>query len=116
MTAQPAGAPLADRTIAGSTAAAQSAQFHVDAPHVVATIQRYLQRLAAFQAPTSVDVAENSLRQFACWLVDQAGLDTIAAVRRDDIEDFKVWLAHKPHPHDLTRDAPAAAADGALVL
>lgn len=27
-------------------------------PQVVATIQRYLQRLSAFRAPTSVDVAE----------------------------------------------------------
>jgi site-specific recombinase XerD len=102
VTAQSASASIADRTIAGSTAAAQWAQLQADAPQAVATIQRYLQRLAAFQAPTSVDVAENSLRQFACWLVAEAELDTIEAVRRDHIEDFKVWLAGKPHPRGGT--------------
>ena len=101
MSAQPVGAPVADRTIAGSTAAAQWAQIHAVSPQVVVTMQRYLQRLAAFQAPTSVDVAENALRIFAGWMIC-AGLDSVAAVRRDEIEDFKVWLAHKPHPRGGT--------------
>jgi hypothetical protein len=34
-----------------------------------------------------------ALRQFARWMITDAGLDSIAAVRRDDIEDYKVWLA-----------------------
>lgn len=102
MTTQPELVPVADRTLAGSVAAAQWAQLQAAAPQVVGTIQRYLQRLAAFQAPTSVDVAENSLRQFAQWLTSDAGLDSIAAVRRDDIEDFKLWLANKPHPRGGT--------------
>jgi site-specific recombinase XerD len=97
VSAQPTGAPAADRTIAGSTAASQWAQIHAVSPQVVATMQRYLQRLAAFQAPASVDVAELSLRQFAQWMLS-AGLHSVAAVRRDEIEDFKVWLANKPHP------------------
>ena len=58
--------------------------------------RRYLQRLAAFLAPGSVDAAENALRQFARWMIADAGLDSIAAVRRDDIEDYKVWLAAQP--------------------
>ena len=91
------GDPVADRSVAGSTAAAQWAQIHAAAPQVAVTMQRYLQRLAAFQAPASVDVAELSVRQFAQWMLS-AGLFSVAAVRRDDIEDFKVWLAHKPHP------------------
>jgi site-specific recombinase XerD len=98
---QPTAAPVADRTIAGSTAAAQWAQIHAVSPQVVVTMQRYLQRLAAFQAPTSVDVAENALRIFARWMIG-AGLDSVAAVRRDEIEDFKVWLANKPHPRGGT--------------
>ena len=97
MSAQPAGAPAADRTIAGSTAASQWAQIQSVSPQVMATMQRYLQRLAAFQAPASVDVAELSLRQFAQWMLSD-GLHSVAAVRRDEIEDFKVWLANKPHP------------------
>ena len=54
-------------------------QIRSEAPQVTATIQRYLQRLAAFLAPASVSAAENALRQFARWLVTDAGLDSIAA-------------------------------------
>jgi site-specific recombinase XerD len=93
---------VADRTVVGSTAAAQWAQLQAAAPQVVATMQRYLQRLAAFQAPRSVDVADNSLRQFAWWLITEAGLHRVEAVRRDDIEDFKVWLAARPRPRGGT--------------
>src|SRR5216683_4155150 len=60
------------------------------------TIQRYLQRLGVFLAPGSVAAAENALRQFARWMITDAGLDSIGAVRRDDIEDYKVWLAAQP--------------------
>ncbi len=102
MSAQPADTLVADRTIAGSTAAAQWAQIHAVAPQVAVTMQRYLQRLAAFQAPASVDVAENALRQFARWMLTDTDLHEVAAVRRDDIEDFKVWLANKPHPRGGT--------------
>ncbi len=102
MSAQPADTLVADRTIAGSTAAAQWAQIHAVAPQVAVTLQRYLQRLAAFQAPASVDVAENALRQFARWMLTDTDLHEVAAVRRDDIEDFKVWLANKPHPRGGT--------------
>jgi site-specific recombinase XerD len=82
--------------VPGSIAAAQWAQLRAEAPQVVAVIQRYLQRLAVFLAPGSVDAAENALRQFARWMITDAGLDAIAAVRRDDIEDYKVWLAAQP--------------------
>jgi hypothetical protein len=92
VSALPAGEPAASRAVPGSTAAAQWAQIRAEAPQVTATIQRYLQRLAAFLAPASVNAAENALRQFARWMITDAGLDSIAAVRRDDIEDYKVWL------------------------
>jgi site-specific recombinase XerD len=82
--------------VPGSIAAAQWAQIRAAAPQVTVTIQRYLQRLAAFLAPASVNAAENALRQFARWMITDAGLDSIAAVRRDDIEDYKVWLAARP--------------------
>ena len=49
-----------------------------------------------FLAPASVNAAENALRQFARWMITDAGLDSISAVRRDDIEDYKVWLAARP--------------------
>jgi site-specific recombinase XerD len=101
MSGQSAVTPVADRTIAGTTAAAQWAQIQAAAPQVAMTMQRYLQRLAAFQAPASVVVAENALRIFAGWMLG-AGLGSAAAVHRDDIEDFKVWLANKPHPRGGT--------------
>jgi site-specific recombinase XerD len=86
----------ASRAVPGSIAAAEWAQIRAAAPQATATIQRYLQRLAAFLAPGSVDAAENALRQFARWMVTEAGLGAIAAVRRDDIEDYKAWLAVQP--------------------
>jgi site-specific recombinase XerD len=98
VSAQPAGAPTAGRGIAGATAAEQWVELHAAAPQVAATMRRYLARLAAFQAPASVVVADNALRIFAGWMLE-AGLDSVAVVRRDDIEDFKVWLAAKPNPH-----------------
>jgi site-specific recombinase XerD len=96
VSALPAREPAASRAVPGSIAAAQWAQIRAEAPQVAATIQRYLQRLAAFLAPASVKAAENALRQFARWMITGAGLDSIAAVRRDDIEDYKVWLTIQP--------------------
>ena len=96
MSALPAPGPAASRAVPGSIAAAQWAQIQAAAPQAAMTIQRYLQRLAAFLAPASVVAAENALRQFARWMITDADLDSIAAVRRDDIEDYKVWLAARP--------------------
>jgi site-specific recombinase XerD len=96
VSALPARGPAASRAVPGSTAAAQWAQIRAEAPQVTETIGRYLQRLAAFLAPASVNAAENALRQFARWMIADAGLDSIAAVRRDDIEDYKVWLTIQP--------------------
>jgi site-specific recombinase XerD len=101
MSAQPASVPVAGGSIAGATAAEQWAQIEATAPQLAVTMRRYLQRLAAFQAPASVVVADNSPRIFAGWML-AAGLDSVAAVRRDDIEDFKVCLAAKPHPRGGT--------------
>ena len=102
MSALPARGPAASRAVPGSIAAAQWAQIRAAAPQAAATIQRYLQRLAVFLAPGSVDAAENALRQFARWMITDAGLEAIAAVRRDDIEDYKVWLAARPRPRGGT--------------
>jgi site-specific recombinase XerD len=96
VSAQPAGAPAASRAVAGGIAAAEWAQIAAAAPQVAATAQRYLQRLGTFLAPASVDAAENALRQLARWMITDAGLDSMTAVGRDDIEDYKVWLAARP--------------------
>ncbi len=57
------------------------------------TIHRYLRQLGTFLAPRSVAVAESALRQFARWMVTGTQLTAIAQIGRDDIEDYKVWLA-----------------------
>ena len=62
MSALPARGPAPSRAVPGGIAAAQWAQIRAAAPQVTATIQRYLQRLAVFLAPGSVDAAENALR------------------------------------------------------
>jgi len=74
VSALPALRPAASRAVAGRAAAAQWAQIRAVAPQVAATIQRYLQRLAAFLAPGSVDAADNALRQFARWMITDAGV------------------------------------------
>ena len=78
---------------AGSVAAAEWARLQVTAPQVVLTIHRYLRQLGTFLAPRSVTAAEGALRQFARWLVTEARITAVANIRRDDIEDYKVWLA-----------------------
>ena len=72
------------------------AEIEATAPRLAATMRRYLGQLATFLAPRSVDVADNSLRLLGRWLIAHTELDTVAGIRRDDIEDFKVWLAERP--------------------
>ncbi len=40
--------------------------------------------------------ADGTLRQLAGWLVDHTDVAGVADISRDDIEDFKVWLARRP--------------------
>src|SRR5437016_1701860 len=70
-----ARSPAAGGAVPGSIAAAQWAQVRAEAPQVAAAIQRYLQRLGAFLAPGSVAAADNALRQFARWMITDAGLE-----------------------------------------
>jgi site-specific recombinase XerD len=102
VSAQSARAPAASRAVAGSIAAAEWARIEAVAPLVAALVRRYLRQLGTFLAPRSVDAAENALRQFARWLITDAGLDSIGAVHRDDIEDYKVWLATRPRAGGAT--------------
>jgi hypothetical protein len=95
MSALPARAPQDDGQRAGSVAAAEWARLQAAAPQAVATIHRYLRQLGTFLAPGSVTAAENALRQFARWLVTETQITAISDVGRDDIEDYKVWLAGK---------------------
>jgi site-specific recombinase XerD len=88
--------PAHDREPAGSHAAAEWAQIAEAAPQLAATMRRYLTQVAAFLAPRSVEVADASLRQLARWILVCTGIEAVAEIRRDDIEDYKVWLARQP--------------------
>jgi hypothetical protein len=103
VSAQPARGPAASRAVAGGIAAAQWAQIAAAAPQVMAAIGRYLQRLGVFLAPASVDAAENALRQLARWMITGAGIVAVGEIRRDDIEDDKVWLAARPRAGGRSR-------------
>jgi integrase len=81
---------------AGSKAAGEWAQIAVHAPQMAATLGGYLSQAATFLAPTSVEVADLTLRQLAFWLLDHTDLRAIGDVRRSDIEDFKLWLVAQP--------------------
>jgi site-specific recombinase XerD len=93
VTALPARAAEGNGQRAGSVAAGEWVRLQATAPRAVATIHRYLRQLGTFLAPGSVAAAENALRQFARWMVTEAGITAIADIGRDDIEDYKVWLA-----------------------
>jgi len=95
MSALPARGPQGTGQRAGSVAVGEWGRLQAAAPQAAATIHRYLRQLGTFLAPGSVTAAENALRQFARWMVTEAGITAIAGVGRDDIEDYKVWLAGK---------------------
>ncbi len=80
----------------GSIAANEWAEITGHAPQMSATMGRYLRQIATFLSPASVDVADNVLRQLAQWALANTAIETVAQFRRDDIEDFKVWLATRP--------------------
>jgi site-specific recombinase XerD len=88
--------PAPDPRQASTQAERDWAEIEAAAPQVAATMRRYLGQLATFLAPRSVDVADNSLRLLGRWLIAHTDIDTVAGIRRDDIEDFKVWLAGRP--------------------
>jgi site-specific recombinase XerD len=66
------------------------------APQLVATMRRYLVQLTTFLAPRSVEVADQTLRQFTRWLTTSTDITAVAGIGRAHIEDYKVWLAAQP--------------------
>jgi site-specific recombinase XerD len=66
------------------------------APQVVSTMRRYLVQLTTFLSPRSVEVADQTLRQFARWLTTATDITSVADIERTHVEDYKVWLAARP--------------------
>jgi hypothetical protein len=88
--------PAPERQPAGWHAGAEWSEIAAAAPQAAATMRRYLRQLGTFLAPRSVDAADGALRQFARWMLTDAGITAVGDIRRDDIEDYKVWLAGRP--------------------
>lgn len=86
----------ARRPAPGSHARVEWADIAAQAPRLADTMARYLAQAATFLAPTSVEAADNAFRQLARWLLAHTDVTAVAAIGRDDIEDFKVWLADQP--------------------
>jgi site-specific recombinase XerD len=86
------------------TKAAQRAaawtQLAVNAPTLVATIQRYLEQLTVSLRPSTVGNAEGTLREFTTFLATEDHEVRCAAdVQRRHIEAYKRWLAKRPAAH-----------------
>ncbi len=92
MTALPHGAARGNNT----QAAAEWKEISAQAPRLADTAGRYLAQAATFLAPLSVDVADHTLRQLARWLLAHTSIRAVADIGRNDIEDFKLWLAEQP--------------------
>ena len=88
--------PAENRAAAGGRAAGEWSEICAQAPQLGATMSRYLAQAATFLAPASVESADNAFRQLACWLVAHTDITAAGQIGRDDIEDFKVWLAARP--------------------
>src|SRR5438046_1488510 len=56
-------------------------------------MRRYLAQAATFLAPRSVDAADGALRQLARWILASTNIESVTQIRRDEIEEFKVWLS-----------------------
>jgi hypothetical protein len=97
---------------AGTVAASEWADIAADAPEMAATMGRYLSQIATFLAPASVVVADNALRQLAGWALANTGIESVAEIRRDDIEDFKVWLSDRPGMKGSCQPTPTASGCG----
>jgi site-specific recombinase XerD len=66
------------------------------APQLVATMRRYLVQLTTFLAPRSVEIADETLRQFTRWVTTATDIAVVADIERHHVEDYKVWLAAQP--------------------
>ena len=71
------------------------------APHLVATLRRYLTQIEVSMRPGSVALIDTTLRHFAVYLTDHHGdLTHVAEIRRTHIEGFKTFLAARPGYRD----------------
>jgi integrase len=67
------------------------------APHLVATLRRYLTQIAVSMRPGSVALIDTTLRHLAVYLTDHhPEITGVAHIGRTHIEGFKTFLTSKP--------------------
>ena len=88
--------PAPGRVAAEAHAVTEWGEIAAAAPLAAAVMRRYLRQLGTFLAPRSVEAADSALRQFARWMITQTAITSVGAIGRDDIEDYKAWLAGQP--------------------
>ena len=72
-------------------------EFAAQRPALTATMRRYLTQIACTLRPGSVNGADLALRCFMAFLTQcHPEIDSVAAVTRHHIEDYKPWLAARP--------------------
>src|SRR5712671_311834 len=82
--------------LSGNASDREWSTLFVRAPQLAATVRRYLTQCSTFLAPRSIDAAENTLRQFTRWIIDNTDVAVVGEISRANIEDYKVWLAAQP--------------------
>ncbi|HEX6658242.1 MAG TPA: site-specific integrase [Ilumatobacter sp.] len=88
--------PVSRRQPAGTQAELEWQDIAAHRPELAAAMGRYLTQASTFLAPRSIEVADNTLRQLARFLIADTSTTLIAGITRNDIEAFKVWLAAQP--------------------
>jgi integrase len=92
MTAQPA--PAAVGSVVGRHREWEPVVAH--APQLALTAWRYLDQVSLSFRPATIDVADNTLRCFAGYLINAApDVDGFVDVRRDHVEGFKQFFAKR---------------------
>lgn len=76
------------------------------APHLVATLRRYLTQISVSMRPGSVALIDTTLRHLAVYLTDHhPEITGVAHIRRTHIEGFKTFLTSKPGYRDKREPA-----------
>ncbi len=65
-------------------------------PRLAATVDRYLEQIGLSLRPRSVEAADNALKIFCSYLIDEhPDLVSFEEIDRTHIEEFKVWLGRR---------------------
>ncbi len=80
-----------------NTGRSAASQWAVAAPKLEETAHRYLAQITISLRPSTVRIAEQTLRELATYLAREAPeVTSVADIRRPHIEAYKTWLSTRP--------------------